>query len=108
MMPPHPHQTAPQVLCVATHEQAAGAPGHSSSQAGPQAGGRAGSPPPAWTQASPRWAPWGGQGIEGLMQAEQERGEGHVASTPHYAPVPFHITCPSNSYPLLGPPASHR
>ena len=90
MMPPHPHQTAPQVPCAATHEQAAGAPGHSSSQAGPQAGGRAGSPPPAWTPASPRGAPWGGQGIEGLMQAEQGRGEGWVTSTPRCA-LPQHL-----------------
>lgn len=101
MMPPHPHQTAPQVPCGATHEQAAGARGHSSSQAGPPAGGRAGSPPPAWTPVSPRWAPWGQQGIEGLMQAEQGRGEGLFTST---LAVPLcHITCPSTPTPYSVP-----
>lgn len=75
-MPPRLHQTAPRVPCVATREQGAGAPGHSSSRAGPRAGGRAASPPPAWTPASPRWAPCGGQGIEGLTQAQQGRGKG--------------------------------
>lgn len=90
MMPPHPHQTAPQVPCVATHEQAAGAPGHTSSQAGPQAGGRAESPPPARTQVSPRWAPCGGQGTEGLTQAKQGRSKGRVTSTPHCA-LPQHL-----------------
>lgn len=69
-MPPHPHQTAPQVPCVATRAQAAGAPWHSSSRAGPRAGGRAGSPPPAETQAGPRWAPWSGQGVEAVMKAD--------------------------------------
>lgn len=91
MMPPHPRQTAPLVPCAATHEQAAGVPGHSSSQAGPQEGGRAGSPPPAWTRASPRWAPWDGQGQK--ASCRQSKGEAKARSPPPLA-VPL---CPSTA-----------